>query len=50
MSYEDWFNADADTMAAHISLNPAPTEYERENHNEKKEVLGVDRTAGHWME
>ena len=49
MSYSDWFSADAETMAAHISLNPAPTEYERENKKEKK-VVGVDRTAGNWME
>ena len=48
MSYDEWFNASAETMAQHISLNPPATEYEREAKHEKASI--VDKTANHMIE
>ena len=47
MSDEDWYEADAATMAQHISLEAPKTEYAQSRHSEESQF---GKVANHWIE
>ena len=49
MSDEEWFNADASTMAQHISIGAPLTEFEKETRAIRK-GMDPDKMTNFWLD
>ena len=49
MSDEDWFNADAGTMAQHISIGAPMTNFEKETKTIRND-MDTDKMSSFWLD